>query len=280
VAVELDVAHPVVLGPGEGEALADRPGQPPRLKYGRDELAAIEFLFPRGTEIGLHIHRRKCDSFYVLEGELLFELADDSVPAPAGSFLLAPPGLVHGLSNPDSDVRALNVHAPSCGFHEQMRARRDGQEVDYDLYDVFDPPEDGGRDPADAVVVGPGEGQRLEGEQCGLLVKVERPELDVLEYDVGPGYEGPGPYYHERHVDSFYVLDGELELTLEGETVHAGAGTWVSAPPRVVHAFTNPGQARARFLNLHVPARGFVEYLRARARGEDVDPARFDIYEV
>jgi quercetin dioxygenase-like cupin family protein len=278
--VELDVGHPVVLGPGEGEALSHDSGQPPTLKCGRDELAAIEFLFPRGRNIGLHIHRRQCDSFYVLEGELLFELDGDRVPAPAGSFLLAPPGLVHGLSNPDTEVRALNVHAPSRGFHEQMRARRDGREVDNDLYDVFDPPENGGRDLSDAVVVGPGEGERVEGERRELLVKVERPELDVLEYDVGPGYEVPGPHYHERHVDSFYVLDGELELTLEGGTVRAGAGTWVSAPPRVVHAFTNPGPARARFLNFHVPARGFVEYLRARARGGDVDPARFDIYEV
>jgi hypothetical protein len=62
----------------------------------------------------------------------------------------------------------------------------------------------------DAVVSGPGEGEPLETEHRELLVKGVRPELDFLEYDVGPGYEGPGPHYHETHVDSFYVLAGEL----------------------------------------------------------------------
>jgi mannose-6-phosphate isomerase-like protein (cupin superfamily) len=133
---------------------------------------------------------------------------------------------------------------------------------------------------SDAVVSGPGEGEPLESEHRELVVKAVRPELDFLEYDVGPGYEGPGPHYHERHVDSFYVLEGELEFTLAGETIRATAGTYVLVPPRVVHAFTNPGRGRARFLNVHAPETGFVEYLRARERGEDVDPERHDVHDV
>ena len=113
-----------------------------------------------------------------------------------------------------------------------------------------------------------------------ILVKAVRPELDLLEFDVGAGYEGPGPHYHERHVDSFYVLEGELEFTIADETVRAGPGACVVVPPGVVHAFTNAGQGRARFLNVHAPETGFVEYMRARDRGEDVDPARFDVHHV
>jgi quercetin dioxygenase-like cupin family protein len=131
-----------------------------------------------------------------------------------------------------------------------------------------------------ALVSGPGEGERLESRDRELLVKGERPELDFLEFDVGPGFEGPGPHYHEAHVDSFYVLEGELELQLGSETVRAGAGTFVLVPPGIVHAFTNRGPGRARFLNVHAPERGFVDYLRARARGEDVDPADFDVHDV
>jgi mannose-6-phosphate isomerase-like protein (cupin superfamily) len=133
---------------------------------------------------------------------------------------------------------------------------------------------------AEPLVVGAGEGERLEGEDRVLHVKAVRPELDLLEYEVGPGYEGPGPHYHERHVDSFYVLEGELEFTIGGETVRAGAGAYVLVPPRVVHAFTNPGPGGARFLNVHAPETGFVEYLRAEARGEDVDPADYDVHDV
>ena len=132
----------------------------------------------------------------------------------------------------------------------------------------------------DAVVSGPGEGEPLTKEERVIRVKTSRAELDVLEFDVGPEYEGPGPHYHEQHVDSFYMLEGELEFTVEGQTLRAGPGTLVSVPPRVVHAFTNPGPGRARFLNVHAPDRGFTDYLRARDRDEDVNPAGYDIHDV
>jgi quercetin dioxygenase-like cupin family protein len=130
------------------------------------------------------------------------------------------------------------------------------------------------------VISVPGEGERLGREDRTILVKVTRPELDVLEFDVGPDYEGPGPHYHEQHTDSWYVLEGELELMIAGETVRLGAGGFVSIPPGVVHSFTNGGDGRARFLNIHAPDMGFTDYLRARTRGEDVDPADFDIHDV
>jgi mannose-6-phosphate isomerase-like protein (cupin superfamily) len=130
------------------------------------------------------------------------------------------------------------------------------------------------------IVNGPAEGEPLKAEHRTLFVKAELPQLDLLEYDVGPDYEGASPHYHERHVDSFYVLEGELEFTVDGETIRAGAGTSVVVPPGVVHSFTNPGPGDARFLNVHAPESGFVDYLRARARGEDVDQAEYDIYDV
>ena len=132
----------------------------------------------------------------------------------------------------------------------------------------------------DAIVAAPGQGEQLQTEQREALVKASWQQLDVLEYDVSAQYEGPGPHFHKRHVDSFYVLEGELEFAVGGKTVRAGAGTLVSVPPGVVHAFTNPGPARARFLNIHAPECGFTDYMRARDCGDDVDPADYDIYDV
>jgi len=83
---------------------------------------------------------------------------------------------------------------------------------------------------------------------------------------------------HLRHADCFHVLEGELELVADGETVHAEAGTSVVIPPGVVHAFTSVG--RARFLNVHAPSCGFAEYLRQVDAGDDVDPAAYDVVEL
>jgi mannose-6-phosphate isomerase-like protein (cupin superfamily) len=128
----------------------------------------------------------------------------------------------------------------------------------------------------DPIVVGPGEGERLDAEH---LIKLSLPQIDVLEFTVGPEYEGPGPHFHERHVDSFHVLEGELEFAVGKQTLRAGPGTSVSVPPGVVHSFTNPGPGGARFLNVHTPG-GFAEYMRARFAGHDPDPADFDIHDV
>jgi len=54
---------------------------------------------------------------------------------------------VHGFDNDsDADARCFNFHMPSLGFADYMRGRnRD--------FDQFDPPEDGGVDPATSVFV-------------------------------------------------------------------------------------------------------------------------------
>lgn len=133
---------------------------------------------------------------------------------------------------------------------------------------------------ANHLMSGPGEGERLEGQHRVLRIKTLRPELHLLEFEVDPEHEGPKPHLHERHADSFYVLEGELEFRVGGEMVRAGPGSALLVPPGVVHAFTNPGPGRARFLNIKAPGSGFADYLRARARGEDVDPRDFDTYYV
>ena len=95
--------------------------------------------------------------------------------------------------------------------------------------------------------------------------------MDFLEYEGGPNYEGAGPHFHKLHVDSFYVLEGELQFWVGEETHRAGPGTFVAVPPGIVHAFTNPGPGSVRFLNVHAPTCGFTD-IRAVNSGEDIDP--------
>jgi mannose-6-phosphate isomerase-like protein (cupin superfamily) len=119
-------------------------------------------------------------------------------------------------------------------------------------------------DEAQATLLGSGRGELIETDHRKLFVKGSWEEMDFLEYEGSPDYEGAGPHFHKRHSDSFYVLEGELEFVLGNDTVRAGAGTFVAAPPGLVHGFSNPGPARARFFNVHAPAAGFVDSLRPK----------------
>lgn len=128
------------------------------------------------------------------------------------------------------------------------------------------------------LALGPG-----EGESIGVtVVKIEGPELTVLEIAIPPGGE-IAPHRHRAQSDSFYVLDGELEFVLGDRVVCVTTGSWVHAPAGVVHGFHNTGERSARMLNVHVPG-GFAAYIREtaalRASGVEPDTAFFERHDV
>jgi mannose-6-phosphate isomerase-like protein (cupin superfamily) len=122
-------------------------------------------------------------------------------------------------------------------------------------------------------------GEVLERAGRRAVVKVSRDEIVLMEFEMQPETDGAGPHIHRQHVDSFYVIEGELELMVDGETVYAHAGDLVHAPPGHVHAFKNSSSERVRLLNVHTPGMRFDEYIRRMDAGEDVDPQQYDVFE-
>lgn len=180
----------------------------------------------------LHVHREHVDAFYVLDGELTFPVGPgaERVRVPAGGFVAVPPNVVHTFVNDSgAEARWLNFHAPDKGFAAYLRAMRDGTGGSFDS---FDPPADGGRPATEVIVTGPGEGERLE---TGRLVKGVLPDLSVVEWTL----DGPEPH---RHADSYYVLEGELELTVDGSVHAAGPDTLASIPRGVSHTLAGTGR--------------------------------------
>jgi mannose-6-phosphate isomerase-like protein (cupin superfamily) len=130
------------------------------------------------------------------------------------------------------------------------------------------------------AVSGTREGELLERPGRRAWIRTARDELVVVEAELDGRMDGAGPHFHRHHVDSFYVLDGELELTVDGKTVTAVAGTLVVAAPGVVHAFWNASAAPAHYLNAHTPGMRFAEYLRRLDAGEEFDRTEYDMWEV
>lgn len=217
-----------------------------------------------------HTHAAHTDVFYALDGNLELRLGDETVRVPAGSCVAAPPLLVHGFRNPGpGDTRLLNMHAPGGWARGRRRLEREE-------FDTF--PAERGSPTVRGTVTGPGDGDRLTKETRLAFVKVQLPDLDVLEYAVSPEYSGAGDHVHLRHADCFHVLEGALDMTTDGRTVRVDSGTTVIVPPGVPHAFTSAG--RARFLNVHAPSYGFSEYLRRVDAGDDVDHAAYDSHAI
>jgi quercetin dioxygenase-like cupin family protein len=179
----------------------------------------------------------------------------------AGGLVAAPPNLIHTFVNDgDGEVEFLNLHTPDGGFAAFMRARRDGDESA--TFDTAAPPADGGLPLSEAIVSGPGEGEPLERGNRVALLKAALPEISFFEFTVDGPLGGPGLHDHDDQVDSFYVLEGALEVTAGEETHRAEPGTLASIPRGVTHAFAHPDGGSVRFLNVHAPDAGFADFMR------------------
>ena len=106
--------------PGDGQT-NDLFGDRYTVKAAGDEtdgvLAVIEAdLAPKSSGTPLHINTLEDENYYVVEGTLTFRIGEETIEAPAGSFVHIPKGVVHTHWNGTSErVRLLGVPAPA-GF--------------------------------------------------------------------------------------------------------------------------------------------------------------------
>jgi quercetin dioxygenase-like cupin family protein len=75
----------------------------------------------------------------------------------------------------------------------------------------------------------------------------------LFEALVGPG-GGPPPHVHSREEEGFYVLEGEVTFTINGERVVATAGTFANMPVGAPHSFKNESARPAKMLISVAPA--------------------------
>ena len=119
---------------------------------------------------------------------------------------------------------------------------------------------------AEPIVSRPGEGEMHERADGYRLIRVDLPDIGVIEIDFDEDLV-VAPHTHPDHTDSFLVLEGEVEFTVGDETVVLAPGGFISSPAGVRHGFRSAG-GRARVLNFHTPHGGFVESIRRTSRGE------------
>jgi len=121
--------------------------------------------------------------------------------------------------------------------------------------------------PLQATIVRPGQALRIKpfGLDMKVLLTTEATggAMSVLMGWHKPG-EGPPDHVHFVQEEMFFVLEGTYELTVDGETTTAGAGTIVFIPRNIVHRFKNVGDTTACMLDWSLPG-GHDHYFKAIA---------------
>ncbi len=235
-----------------------------------DRVSAIEITVPAGWG-GPPLHHHDFDeAFYVLAGQLTFQVGGALGTAGPGALAFAPRGVHHTLANlSDGEARYLLVCTPG-GFERR-----------------FDP------DPAgpypETVFVGPQidpAGDRVtelaipEGRPK-VLLRSERSNAQVSIIDSIVPAGAKGPYLHTHDFDeAFYMADGELTFQVEDELISAREGELAFAPGGVPHTFTNRTAEPARFVLVCTPAGFERHFARIAAERAGVEPPEWALQPV
>jgi quercetin dioxygenase-like cupin family protein len=116
--------RPYGLADGEGEARWWLGGLATIKASSRDtggQYTLVEVVEPAGAEAPLHVHNREDEGFWILEGELTFEVGGETVKAKPGSFVFGPRGVPHRYTVDVGPAKLLFILTPG-GFERMIHA--------------------------------------------------------------------------------------------------------------------------------------------------------------
>ena len=132
----------VIVAPGEGRFIAvGSTGAGVTIKASEAETGGLCSVWEGRVEPGTvgaapHYHRTRDEFFYLLEGEMVLHIGEESHVVTAGAFAFVPRETIHGFYNASgSPTRGLVMHHPA-GFEHyleeaQQLAARGGSSEDW-----------------------------------------------------------------------------------------------------------------------------------------------------
>jgi quercetin dioxygenase-like cupin family protein len=96
---------------------------------------------------------------------------------------------------------------------------------------------------------------RIPGSTIKVLMSGEESggSVSVFYQEVEPGFGAP-PHHQPNEEEHFFILEGEMEMTVGNQTIHATPGTFAFAPRNATHGFKNNGSEVCRFITWNSPA--------------------------
>lgn len=86
-------------------------------------------------------------------------------------------------------------------------------------------------------------------------------EYVEMEFVLPPGCIPPPPHIHPQQVEEYEILDGSLDITVNGQWRTFGSGDSTSVPRGALHTFRNRSGAVVRVRNWHRPGLRFDDFI-------------------
>ena len=81
-------------------------------------------------------------------------------------------------------------------------------------------------------------------------------DYSLLEVSITPGIPGPPPHYHVDAPELFHLIDGQMDVMVDGTWHSLNKGESIMVPTKSVHSFRNTWDQESRFITTWSP-RGF-----------------------
>lgn len=81
------------------------------------QMTIVEITESPGTEAPLHVHHREDEGFWILEGDVTFEVGDTTIEAHTGDYVFGPRDIPHRYTVGDAGCRMLFIFTPG-GFED------------------------------------------------------------------------------------------------------------------------------------------------------------------
>ena len=109
-------------------------------------------------------------------------------------------------------------------------------------------------------------GERFQMPDGSVFV-VRRPAAESggdfveMEFVLPSGCIAPPPHIHPHQVESYEVVEGTIDVMVDGEWSTLAEGESASVPLGVEHTYRNRSGETSRVLNWHRPAVGFEDFI-------------------
>jgi quercetin dioxygenase-like cupin family protein len=242
-------------------------------------LSLVESIWLPTFSVSPHYHKAHAETFYIVSGKVEWTIGGETRVMSAGDAVHIPPNTVHSVRVLER-MHSLMIYQ-NGGYEENVAVAASftpEQRKDPKIQALLDrigdfnrvsgpspaPPPAAAGMPAKGVPVFSHRGKRGTFEERGveaveLVLTGTQTEgrISIIESNWLPGFSVPA-HYHKTHAETFYVLAGEVEWTIGGETRIVKGGDAVHIPPNTVHSVKVVGDEKMHSLMLSDPG-GYEE---------------------
>ncbi|MGG4480826.1 quercetin 2,3-dioxygenase [Paenibacillus illinoisensis] len=233
------------------------------------EFEVFHIIGGKGEEFPIHHHNQAYESIMVLEGRIELHIDDTYYLLTCGDYAHIPPGIKHGyrMNGHRNRILSYNVkglvssmytalgesyshsHFPVESLHqwvsEDLIKASEVADVCFDIKSAEwgnAPYVEEGLLPEEVVpyVLEYGEGDRLlTGDQLHRILASQKNSNGayIVVSTEGPKGKPIVEHYHEKHVESFYCVQGQMTMWANGEEIRLNEGDFLHVPEGTLHTY-------------------------------------------